>query len=254
MLHVRVVSPQDLTPRLVSALHAEPGVHNLVVLPGTARRPDGDAVQFDLLNESANPVLRQLRSLQLNTRGSVMIGEVNVALASPHNATETRRYARRERIPVWAVVEGTIRANATYPPSFYILLVIAGLIAAVGILTNSQILVIGAMVVGPEYYAIIAAALGCSKRDGPLIQESLTESRANALIGVFISITTLPAAASIGLSIAFSSWHDAAGSLYQLLLNVVILIVVGAIGLSTQRGLWHRLAGPDEGATGWRWD
>jgi uncharacterized hydrophobic protein (TIGR00271 family) len=216
------------------------------------------------------------------------------------------------------MVEGTIRANATYPPSFYLLLVIAGLIAAVGILTNSQILVIGAMVVGPEYFAIIAAALGCSKRDRPLVHESLTalgqgflaaviaaflfalairgagvapapfldgvkpvaelinspnifsvivavlagvagvvsltESRANALIGVFISITTLPAAASIGLSVAFSSWHDAAGSLYQLLLNVVILIVVGAVGLSTQRGLWHRLAGSDEGATGWRWD
>jgi uncharacterized hydrophobic protein (TIGR00271 family) len=318
VLHVRVVSPQDLTSRLVAALAAEPGVHNLVVLPGMARRPDGDAVQFDLLNESANPVLRQLRGLQLDSRGSVTVGEANVALAGPRNATETRRYARRERIPVWAMVEGTIRAGATYPPSFYLLLVIAGLIAAVGILTNSQILVIGAMVVGPEYYAIIAAALGCSKRDWPLVHESLTalgrgfvaaiiaaflfalairaagvapapflngvrpvaelinspnvfsvivavlagiagvvsltESRANALIGVFISITTLPAAASIGLSVAFASWHDAAGSLYQLLLNVVILIVVGALGLSAQRGLWHRLAGPDEGATGWRWD
>jgi len=35
---------------------------------------------------------------------------------------------------------------------------------------------------------------------------------------------------------------------------VVILIAVGAAGLSAQRVLWHRLAGPDEGATGWRWD
>ena len=318
MLHVRVVSPQDLTPRLVSALTGEPGVRNLVVLPGAARRPDGDAVQFDLLNESANPVLRQLRRLHTGSRGSVTVGEVNVALDGPRNATETRRYARRERIPVWAVVEGTIRANAAYPPSFYILLVAAGLIAAVGILTNSQILVVGAMVVGPEYFAIIAAALGCSKRDWPLVRESLTalsrgflaavvasflfalviraagvapaafrdgtrpvaelinspniysvivavlagvvgvvsltESRTNALIGVFISITTLPAAASIGLSVAFGSWHDAAGSLYQLLLNVVILVAVGAAGLTAQRGIWHRLAGPDEGATGWRWD
>jgi uncharacterized hydrophobic protein (TIGR00271 family) len=318
VLHVRVVSPEDVTSRLVTALTAEPGVRNLVVLPGAAHRPDGDAVQFDLLNESANAVLRQLRALQLNTRGSVTVGEADVALAGRRNATETRRHARREQIPVWAMVEGTIRANATYPPSFYVLLVIAGLIAAVGILTNSQILVIGAMVVGPEYYAIIAAALGFSKRDRPLVHESLTalgrgflaavivtylfalviraagvapqpflsgvrpvaelinspnvfsvivavlagvagvvsltESRANALIGVFISITTLPAAASIGLSVAFESWHDAVGSLYQLLLNVVILIAVGAAGLSTQRVLWHRLAGPDEGATGWRWD
>ena len=318
MLHVRVVSPQDLTPQLVSALIGEPGVRNLVVLPGAARRPDGDAVQFDLLNESANPVLRQLRRLHTGGRGSVTVGEMNVALDGLRSAIETRRYARRERIPVWAMVEGTIRANAAYPPSFYILLVAAGLIAAVGILTNSQILIVGAMVVGPEYFAIIAAALGCSKRDWPLVRESvtalsrgflaavvasflfalavraagvapaafqdgvrpvaelinspniysvivavlagvvgvvsLTESRANALIGVFISITTIPAAASIGLSVAFSSWHDAAGSLYQLLLNVVILIAVGAAGLSAQRGIWLRLAGPDEGATGWRWD
>ena len=318
MLHVRVVSPQDLTPWLVSALTSEPGVRNLVVLPGAARRPDGDAVQFDLFNESANPVLRRLRRVHAGSRGSVTVGEMNVALEGPRGAAETRRYARRERIPVWAMVEGTIRANAAYPPSFYILLVAAGLIASVGILTNSQILVVGAMVVGPEYFAIIAAALGCSKREWPLVRVSLTalsrgflaavlasflfalviraagvapaafkdgtrpvaelinspnvysvivavlagvvgvvsltESRANALIGVFISITTIPAAASIGLSVAFSSWHDAAGSLYQLLLNVGILIAVGAAGLSAQRGIWHRLAGPDEGATGWRWD
>ena len=318
MLHIRVVSPQDVTSRLVAALTAEPGVRNLVVLPAAAQRPDGDAVQFDLFNESANPVLRQLRRLDLNTRGSVTVGEGHVALDGPRSASQTRRYARRERIPVWAVVEGTIRANATYPPSFYVLLILAGLIAAVGILTNSQILVVGAMVVGPEYYAIIAAALGCSQRDWPTVHEavnaltrgfvaavvvtflfalairgtglapasflkgvrpvaelinspnvfsvvvavlagivgvvSLTESRANALIGVFISVTTIPAAASIGLSVAFGSWHDAAGSVYQLLLNVVILIAVGAAGLSTQRALWHRLAGPDEGATGWRWD
>ena len=40
------------------------------------------------------------------------------------------------------------------------LLTIAGLIAAVGIFTNSQILIVGAMVVGPEYAAIISVALG----------------------------------------------------------------------------------------------
>jgi uncharacterized hydrophobic protein (TIGR00271 family) len=209
------------------------------------------------------------------------------------------------------MVEGTIRANASYPLSFYLLLVIASLIGAVGILTNSQILVVGAMVVGPEYFAIIAAALGLTAMDGgrrdwtavrvslaalcygflaaivvtllfglavrgagqvpasyshgvrpvaelinsPNIYSvivavlaglvgvvSLTEARANALIGVFISVTTIPAAASIGLSLAFANWHDARGSAAQLVLNVVLLIVVGAAGLSTQRFIWTRMA------------
>ena len=53
MLHVRVVSPQDVTPRLVAALTAEPGVRNLVVLPGAASSPDGDAVQFDQIGRAS---------------------------------------------------------------------------------------------------------------------------------------------------------------------------------------------------------
>jgi uncharacterized membrane protein len=67
---------------------------------------------------------------------------------------------------------------------------------------------------------------------------SLTEARANALIGVFISVTTIPAASSVGISIAFASWTEAAGSALQLLLNVGVLIVVGAAGLIAQRGIW----------------
>jgi uncharacterized hydrophobic protein (TIGR00271 family) len=313
VLHVRVVSPPDRTARLVAALAADPGVQNLVVLKGAARRPDGDAVQFDVLNRSANPVLRELRALDLDGAGSITVGEVDVALSGPPSPAAERRYARRERVPVWEMVEAAIRAKASYPPSFYALLVIAGLIGAVGILTNSQILVVGAMVVGPEYAAIIAAALGLSKlggtspRDWAAVRESfralaygflaavaatflfalavrgagqvpaafvhgvrpvadlinspnvfsvivailaglvgvvsLTEARANALIGVFISVTTIPAAASLGLSLAFAYWHDAWGSLLQLLLNVVLLVVVGAAGLSGQRVLWRRLSG-----------
>ena len=69
---------------------------------------------------------------------------------------------------------------------------------------------------------------------------SLTEARANALIGVFISVTTIPAAASVGVSLAFSSWQEAWGSLVQLLLNIVLLIAVGAGGLVLQRKIRRR--------------
>jgi uncharacterized membrane protein len=58
--------------------------------------------------------------------------------------------------------------------------------------------------------------------------------------GVFISVTTIPAAADVGVSVAYGSWHEAWGSVEQLLLNVVLLIVVGAGGLSTQRLIWRR--------------
>src|SRR5215475_3177333 len=89
---------------------------------------------------------------------------------------------RRETAPVWEMVEAIIRGGAVYAPSFYGLLMIAGLIGAVGILTNSQILIVGAMVVGPEYNAIIAVALGFSTRDRPLVRDGLL-----ALLGGFLA-------------------------------------------------------------------
>jgi hypothetical protein len=66
-------------------------------------------------------------------------------------------------------------------------------------------------------------------------------------------VTTIPAAADVGVSLAFGSWREAGGSTAQLLLNVGVLIAVGALGLRIQRLIWGRWlqpasAGP--GATG----
>ena len=87
----------------------------------------------------------------------------------------------------------------------------------------------------PNLFSVVVAVLA-----GIVGVVSLTEFRANALIGVFISVTTIPAAASIGVSVAYGSWREARGSLFQLLLNVVLLIAVGAAGLRAQRAIWQR--------------
>lgn len=301
MLRVRVVSPPGSTERLVDRLGADPGVRNLVVLPGAARHPDGDAVQFELLTRFANPLLRELRAQA--HEDSVIIENVDAAISGPAARPSAEKAGDAEVAPVWELVESAIRAGGGCPPSFFILLVIAALIGAVGILTNSQILVVAAMVVGPEYGVIMATALGINQRDPravgrglfalvagfamavlatllfglairatgntPRLYElgvrpvsalinspnlfsaivavlagvvgvvSLTQSRANALIGVFISVTTIPAAADMGLSAAYGSWSEARGSTLQLLLNVVLLIAVGAAGLRLQRFIWR---------------
>jgi uncharacterized hydrophobic protein (TIGR00271 family) len=311
MLHVRVVSPAGSTGQLVAALSALPGVQHLVVLARGARRPDGDAVLFDVRDVAANPVFRALRDLGLDRDGLIAVQRVDAALDRGEAPARRTGYLMPEVAPVWEMVEATIRSGAVYPPSFFILLTIAGLIGAVGILTNSQILIVGAMVVGPEYNAIIAVALGITKQDRRAVRSgllalfggflaavmltfvfsagiraaavppataflhgirpvanlinspnlfsvvvavlagivgvvSLTEARANALIGVFISVTTIPAAASIGVSVAYRSWAEARGSLAQLLLNVVLLILVGAGGLYAQRAIWRRRARLDD--------
>jgi len=301
MLHVRVVSPADVTERLAGELTADPGVSNLVIMRAAATRPDGDAVQFDLARASANSVLERMRELGLDRRSSVIIETVDAALVD--RPPEQQATYHGERVPVWELVEARIRGDAQYPPSFFGLLVFAGLIGACGILTNSQILVVGAMVVGPEYSAIIAVALGLDQRDRQSVRSgllvlaagfalaiavvlifalcirwsgetpkeylagvrpvsdlintpnlfsvvvaviaglvgvvSLTLAKATTLTGVFISVTTIPAAADVGVSVVYGAWKEAAGSLEQLLLNVVLLIVVGALGLHAQRAFWR---------------
>jgi uncharacterized hydrophobic protein (TIGR00271 family) len=301
--HLRIVSPDDWTERVVAFLAAEPGVSNLVVLRGAARRPEGDAVQCDVLSSAASSVLRQLKTLRDDRAGPIAIEVVDALIGERPDPAAKFGIVQRDIAPVWDVVDARIRAEAVYAPSFYVLLAIAGLIGAVGILVNSEILIVGAMVVGPEYNAIMGVALGIDRHDGEQVLRgtlalvagflaaiiltlafglvirwsgetpdafsrgvrpvadlisspdlfsvvvavlagivgvvSLTESRAGALIGVFISVTTLPAAASIGLSIAYEDWGRAQGSALQLLLNVVVLIVVGALVMRLQRDIWR---------------
>jgi uncharacterized hydrophobic protein (TIGR00271 family) len=307
MLHVRVVSPGNVTGELTGRLGAAAGVRNVVVLAGGARCPNGDAVQFDVLVEAANPVLGMLRELGLDRTGVICVDRVDAVLTDRGTVAEEGGVLRRESAPVWEMVEAVIRSGEGYTPSFYGLLVIAGLIGAVGLIINSQVLIVGAMVVGPEYNAIMSVARGISRRDRGPVRDgvlallsgfaaaivlallfglavrgsgrvpdaflagvrpvaafinspdvfsvivavlagiagvvSLTQARANALVGVFISVTTIPAASSVGVSIAFSGWGEALGSVLQLLLNVVLLVVVGAAGLTMQRTIstrWRR--------------
>ncbi len=54
MIHLRVVSPPDVTGTLMPVLHSEPAVMNLTMLPGAVSHPDGDAVHFDVLHGAAN--------------------------------------------------------------------------------------------------------------------------------------------------------------------------------------------------------
>ena len=89
----------------------------------------------------------------------------------------------------------------------------------------------------PNWFSFIVAALA-----GVVGVVSLTEARSATLIGVFISVTTIPAAADIGVSLAFGSGSEAWGSALQLLLNVTVLAIVAVAGLPAQRALWRSAA------------
>jgi uncharacterized hydrophobic protein (TIGR00271 family) len=306
MLHLRVVSPADVTGDLMPVLCADPAVTNLTLLPGAVSHPDGDAVYFDVLNGAANDVLGRLRGLGLDQRGSIVMENIDASISVRADRAATRRGRFHEFTPVWAEVQARVALEGTFPPSWYVLMVIAGLIGAVGILTNSTILIVGAMVVGPEYGAILSLTFGVTGRHPAQVRRaaaalafgfalavvsalllaliirgaglvpraytlgirpvsslinspdwfsfivamlagvvgvvSLTEARSSTLIGVFISVTTIPAASDTGVSLAFGSGHEAWGSVLQLLLNVTVLTAVAIAGIPAQRAIWRRVA------------
>ncbi len=302
MYHIRLASPTEGTSRVLEILGGSSGAVNVTVLPGSARFPDGDMVECDLTPDVADQVIHQLRELGPRQRGPISVDRQETAVIRTHREMIKPMQSDREIAPVWEVVDATIRSNAVYPFSFFLLLVAAGLLAAVGILTNSQILIVAAMVVGPEYSAILGTALGVTERSrrpvrrglialgvgfslavaaallfslairttvgapgdyrlgfvpvADLISKpdlyslvvaliagivgvvSILQARASALIGVFISVTTIPAAADMGVSAAFGHWSETWGATEQLVLNVAILLVVGVAALVLQRRFW----------------
>jgi hypothetical protein len=69
---------------------------------------------------------------------------------------------------------------------------------------------------------------------------SLSTSKSGALIGVLISVTTIPAAANIGVTAAYADWENWRGSIGQLALNMGAILLAGTTTLAIQRALYER--------------
>ena len=98
MLHVRVVSPADRSEQVVSRLESDDTVANLVWLPGVARQcgPEGgDLVMFDLARENANPVLDDLRAMDLERDGSIAFDEAETVMSQAADRAEKAAPADR---------------------------------------------------------------------------------------------------------------------------------------------------------------
>ncbi|MEJ7742566.1 MAG: DUF389 domain-containing protein [Nocardioidaceae bacterium] len=81
--------------------------------------------------------------------------------------------------------------------------------------------------------ALIAAAAGVL---------SLTSAQVGGLSGVFISVTTVPAAGNVALGIAFGATGEIWASTIQLLLNITGMAIAGWATLAFQQSVWSRKA------------
>jgi uncharacterized hydrophobic protein (TIGR00271 family) len=306
MVHLRLVVPGDETGPVLEALEQSPTVVNLARLPGASIKPPGDLVLCDVAREEVSVVVEQLRGLRLDRAGSISIDEVDSTISTAASRAALAAAGSPADAVIWEEVEGRTSESAELSFSFLAFIVLATLIAAVGILTDSQILIIGAMVVGPEFgplaglcVALVQRRVELARRSatalavgfpvavavtlvvvlvlraaGPAPDEiaaqgrpatffiahpntfsvlvallagvagilSLTTAKSGALLGVLISVTTIPAAANVGVAAAYADWSELRGALAQLGLNLTCIVFAGIVTLTAQRvGFARRL-------------
>lgn len=303
-MHLRVISPADQTEEVLAYLVAEPAVANLVVHRGAAVDPAGDVVIADVARESANEVLRELKQLGLDKSGSIALDAVGVALSSRGSEAEKAAPGMGDDAVVWEEIEQRTGEESRLSATFLLFLSIATIIAGIGVLLDQPILIVGAMVVGPEFGPLAALSVGVIRRRprvigrsmlalavgfavaivvtvlstlaltaGGLINRemllaerpltdfiwrpdalswviaflagiagilSLTTAKSGALIGVLISVTTVPAAGNVAVAIAYGVPDEAWGSALQLGINLGAIATAGILTLAVQRFLSRR--------------
>ena len=297
LLHVRVVSPPHLSQEVEAILSRQPGATNIIALPGVARDPSGDLFQADLARECVQQVVSELRELGIDRHGSISWGAVDTAIGDSMERAERAAPGEGADAIIWEEVVASTGEDSTLTWTFMAFMVLACILAAIGVATDSPITIVGAMVVGPEFGPLAGIAVGLRLRRGDAVRRgvtalvvgftgaiavtaavavlwrvtglvnahdlaastgtefiyqpgwfsiitalvagaagtlSLTSAKSAALVGVFISVTTIPAAGNGALALVFGRFHDAAGSALQLLINLTGIILAAYLVLLTR--------------------
>jgi uncharacterized hydrophobic protein (TIGR00271 family) len=294
MLHVRVVSPADLSDEVEEILRRQSGATNLVVLPGGARDPGGDLFQVDLVRECVQQVVSDLRGLGVDERGSISWRGVDTAIGKGMQQAERDAPGEGADAIIWDEIIASTGEDSTLTWTFMAFMILACVLAAIGVATNSPITVVGAMVVGPEFGPLAGVAAGLRLRRGDAVRRgvvalivgfagaiaaaaaiavlwratglvhardlaastatefiyhpgwfslitalvagaagtlALTSAKSAALVGVFISVTTIPAAGNGALALVFGHFYVAAESALQLVINLTGIVAAAYVVL-----------------------
>jgi uncharacterized hydrophobic protein (TIGR00271 family) len=304
MVHLRIVVPSYQAEHALDLLNNTPSVVNLIYLERAAHRPEGDVILCDVAREDASVIISDLRELNIDREGSIAMETIDSQISDAALAAEKAAAGLPSDAVVWEEVEARTSENVELSASFLIFMALAMLIAMVGILTDQLILIIGAMIVGPEFGPIAGLCVAAVEKRRDLLRRSLaalavgfplgitatfaatllidavglvpnhfsqdghpftgfisspdqwsfivaylagtagvlslTSAKSGALIGVLISVTTIPAAANIGVSAALGDWGEWVGAIEQLSLNLTAILLAGIGTLFIQRRLYVR--------------
>lgn len=199
MLHLTITVPAELSESVVALLARDPAVSQLTRHTGASLKPVGDVIEADVVREGVNQVIDDLRLLGVPRVGTVRIDTVQTWLSRAGLEAEREAPGSGADAVVWSEVIGEAYDDSALTWSYTSFHVLATLIAGIGILLDSPILVVGAMVLGPEFGTIAALAVGVvRKRYGLLVTAAGT-----LVAGFAIAMTVTYAAALLGRALGW---------------------------------------------------
>ena len=302
MLTVRVSCPHDLSPRCEEILAAAPSLTGLAKFPEASIDPTGDVFEAQVERDAVNDLVAALIELGVTKTGTVQILGSNAWVSERAlHAEETSPDADNV---VWPQVIEQAYEQSKITPAFLAFMTMATLLAAIAVITDSPILVVGAMVLGPEFMAVIALGLALVRKRRTLLHQAartlilgfgfsvtatvafvglaritglatladvsaprpgvsfiytpnawslivaiiaaaagvlaLTTSQSTGIIGVFISVTTIPASGNVAVGLVFAQWNQVFGSALQLAINLTGMAIAGWATLALRQRMSNR--------------
>ncbi len=203
VLHLTVSTTTELSGAVVDLLEGDSAVSSLAVLRGASVIPAGDLILADVAREGANQIVDELRDLGVQREGTVRLEPVPTWLSQRGLEAEQRTPGSSADSVVWADVTQRAYEDSELNWTYLSFMVLATVIASVAIVLDSQVLVIGAMVLGPEFVPIAALGLALVRRRRTLFARALR----TLLLGFAVSILM---ATALALLAHWAGWIEVA--------------------------------------------
>lgn len=295
MLHVRVICPDRAAEAVLDALRAQVGV---IAVRHVGDTSDGVEIAADLARESGEQVFDALHQLGVLDTGMVTIEPLDTAVGRLADKAEDDAPGDGADALIWAELDERTGEDSALTGTFLAFMVLATLLGAIGVVTDSPITIVGAMVVGPEFGPLAALAVALVRRRASIARRaatallvgfpaalvvtglltvlaratglvspsditgahrqtefiyqpswfslitalvagtagmlSLMSNKSAALVGVFISVTTIPAAGNAAVAGVLGQWDETWHSVAQLGINLVGIVAAGVVTLAVR--------------------
>lgn len=303
MLNLTLHVPSNLVDATGRIVRAHPHTINVARFARACEKPDGDVITCMIPREAVSGLLGDLDAIEFDDGGgTITLDEHLTVLGSTAARAERDAAGAPDDALVWPALRASASSASELSITYLAFMVLATMLAAIGLLTASSVLIVGAMILGPEFGALAYLCVSALGRDlrgvrvaltqlvigfgvaiavvalATLLAEqiglvtasqaardfehtivsatwiglviaciagiagvlTLTSAKGDALIGVLVSVTTIPAAADMAIGLATSDSSRIADGAATLALNVTGMIIAGGATLALYRATYTR--------------